>query len=118
MNDEEQLLLASAYLDGAVDDDERVIVESSDELLQIVARLRPVRVLVGDLDDPTISVRERHLSNALEAWERLPLAERTGAARDATPAGADRVAAAAATAAVTRNAKRASKNWAGHWPAG
>ena len=96
MNDD-LTILASAYLDGDVTADERAQVESSDELLAEVDRLRTVRALVSNasLAEPApISMRERHLSGALDAWERLPENERTGALRDSTPNAADAAAAA------------------------
>jgi hypothetical protein len=99
MNDD-LTLLASAYLDGDVNADERARVESDSELLAEVERLRSVRVLLGDVDAQAISVREAHLAMALAVWERLPAAERTGARRDATPAGID-AAAVAGAASVT-----------------
>jgi hypothetical protein len=99
MNDDLDLL-ASAYLDGDVTADERALVESDPELLAEVERLRAVRILVGDVEPPPISVREAHLAGALGAWDRLPEAERTGARRDVTPSGID-AAAVAGAAAVT-----------------
>lgn len=99
MNDDNDLL-ASAYLDGDVTADERALVEADPELLADVDRLRAVRMLVGDVEPPAISVREAHLAAALGAWDRLPEAERTGARRDLTPSGID-AAAVAGAAAVT-----------------
>ena len=97
MNDDDLIILASAYLDGDVTADERVRVESSPELLAEVDRLRTVRAVVSTTSSAhpaPISARERHLSTALDAWDRLPDNERTGALRDSTPSGADRAAAA------------------------
>jgi hypothetical protein len=99
MNDD-LTLLASAYLDGDVTDDERARVESDAALLAEVDRLRAVRMLLGDVEPPAISVREVQLSAALDAWDRLPAPERTGARRDTTPAGVD-AAAVAGAASVT-----------------
>jgi hypothetical protein len=73
--------LASRYLDGDADADERAQVDVDPELQAEVARLRMVRAVVADLDEPIISVRERHLAAALDAWDRLPPAERTGRCR-------------------------------------
>jgi hypothetical protein len=101
--------LASAYLDGRADADERARVEASAELLAEVQRMRVVRAVVADLEPPPISVREEHLAAALGAWDRLPEGERTGVRRDATPTGADATAAAAA-AAVTRTERRRSRS--------
>lgn len=77
--------LASAYLDDDVTADERARVEADPELLAEVDRLRTVAVLLADVEPGRISVREQQLSAALEAWDRLPDAERTGANRDLTP---------------------------------
>lgn len=99
MNDD-LTLLASAYLDGDVTADERAVVEADPELLAEVGRLRAVRLLVGEVEPPAISVREAHLAAALGAWDRLPETERVGARRDLTPSGVD-AAAVAGAAAVT-----------------
>lgn len=99
MNDD-LTLLASSYLDGDVTADERARVEADEELLAQVERLRSVRALLGVTEPPAISMREAHLSAALDAWDRLPDAERTGARRDRTPPGID-AAAAAGAASVT-----------------
>ena len=99
MNDD-LTLLASAYLDGDVTADERALVESDAALLAEVDRLRAVRLLLRDLEPQSISVREAQLSMALDVWDRLPAAERSGARRDMTPAGID-AAAAAGAASVT-----------------
>ena len=100
MNDD-LILLASAYLDGDVDDAERARVEGDPELLAEVERLRAVRVMLGDTEPSSISTREQLLANALDAWDRLPLGERN---RDATPRVLDRTIdprAAAAAATIT-----------------
>jgi len=99
MNDD-LTLLASSYLDGDVTADERALVETDPEALAEVERLRSVRSLLGDVEPPVISVREAQLAAALDAWDRLPAAERTGARRDRTPLGID-AAAAAGAASVT-----------------
>ena len=99
MNDD-LTLLASAYLDGDVTADERARVESDAALLAEVDRLRAVRSLLGDIEPPSISVRETQLAAALGVWDRLPSTERTGARRDITPAGID-AAAVAGAASVT-----------------
>ena len=82
--------LASSYLDDVVTPDERVRVETSPELLAEVERLRRVRAVVADTDAAPISMRERHLAAALDAWDNLPASERTG---DGTPAAASSVSA-------------------------
>jgi hypothetical protein len=116
MNDDDLLLLASAYLDGDVTDDERARVEADARLLAEVRHLREVRALVGDLEPSSISRREEHLAAALAAWDRLPESERTGAMRDATPlalqrgAGAAAVAGAASVTAPTPLAGRRRTN--------
>ena len=87
MNDD-LTILASVYLDGDVTADERAQVEASAELLAEVDRLRTVRAVVSTTsssDAAPISMRERHLAAALDAWDRLPDNERTGALRDSTP---------------------------------
>ena len=99
MNDD-LTFLASAYLDDDIADDERALVDVDPDTLAEVERLRSVRALLGDVDPPAISVRETHLAAALDAWERLPEAERTGARRAPAPAGSD-AAAAAGAASVT-----------------
>ncbi len=93
-------LLASAYLDGDVTADERALVETDTDLLAEVERLRTVRALLGDVEPQAISTREVHLAAALDVWDRLPEAERTGVRRDVTPTGID-AAAAAGAASVT-----------------
>lgn len=92
--------LASAYLDGDVTPDERARVDGDPEALEEVDRLRTVRFLLGDVEQPSISIREAHLASALEAWGRLPETERTGARRDRTPLGID-AAGVAGAASVT-----------------
>jgi hypothetical protein len=89
MNDDpdDQTLLASAYLDGEATPDERALVESTPELLAEVERLRSVAALLADVEPVRISRREEHLATALDAWDRLPEAERTGLNRDRTPGG-------------------------------
>ncbi len=99
MNDDD-ILLASAYLDGDVTADERALVETDLDLLSEVARLRQVRALLADREPPSISQREEHLAAALDAWDRLPEAERTGAVRDITPAALRRGASPASAAAA------------------
>ncbi len=108
--------LASAYLDDDVTADERALVDADPEALAEVDRLRAVRALLGDVATPAISVRETHLAAALDVWERLPQAERTGARRDQTPAGIDAAAvagAASVTAPTTlnRRPRPASTRW-------
>jgi hypothetical protein len=103
--------LASAYLDGELDADGRAQVEASPDALSEVDRLRQVRAVLADLPSPPISARERHLAEALDAWDRLPEAERMGSLRDVTPSGADGAAAAgvAAISAPARSSSRRSR---------
>lgn len=108
MNDD-LTLLASAYLDGEVDPAERARVEGDPELLAEVERLRAVRALIGDTEPSPISTREELLANALDAWDRLPTAERS---RDATPRSLDRSVhpgAAAAASTITAPASLADR---------
>ena len=99
MNDDDTLL-ASAYLDGDVTGDERALVETDLDLLSEVDRLRQVRALLTDQEPPSIARREEHLAAALDAWDRLPESERTGAVRDITPAALRRGASPASAAAA------------------
>jgi hypothetical protein len=98
---EDFTILASAYLDGAATPEERAQVTSSPDLLAEVERQRLVRALLADVETSSISLREQHLAAALGAWDRLPDAERTGAARDITPQGIDPATAAAASTIST-----------------
>ena len=100
MNDD-LTILASAYLDGVATSEERAQVEDSPDLLAEVERQRLVSALLADVEAPAISMREQHLAAALGAWDRLPQAERTGAARDVTPHGIDPATAAAAATIST-----------------
>jgi hypothetical protein len=117
MNDD-LTLLASAYLDGDVTADERARVEADPALLTEIERLRYVRVLLADTEPSSISVRESLLANALDAWDRVPTAQRTGAGRDSTPPSLQRgidPATAAAAASITTptslaDRRRASTN--------
>lgn len=111
MNDD-LTTLASSYLDGAVTADERARVEADAELQAEVERLRRVRAVLGDTEPPAISMRERHLAAALDAWDRIPTPERAGELRDVTPAGAPSAAAAGAatvTAPTSLDARRRSR---------
>ncbi len=106
------ITLASAYLDGQTTAAERAQVEADTELLAEVERLRRVRAVVGDIESPAISMRERHLAGALDAWDRLPASEKMS---DATPAGARVHSAGAAggasiTAPTSLRERRAKRN--------
>jgi hypothetical protein len=120
MNDD-LTLLASAYLDGDVTADERARVEADSEVLAEVDRLRSVRALLSDVEPPSISVREAQLSTALDAWDRLPPLERTGARRDNTPVGVDAAAlagAAAVSAPTPLSNRRRSRSSSTRWLTG
>ncbi len=54
---DDDLNLASAYLDGDVTADERARVEADAELIAEVERLRQVRIVLGDTETPAISRR-------------------------------------------------------------
>ena len=121
MNDD-LTLLASAYLDGDVTEDERARVESDTEALAEVDRHRSVRAMLGDVEPQAISVREAQLATALEVWDRLPERERTGARRDSSPAGID-AAAVAGAASVTAptplsSRRRSTRGTSTRWLAG
>lgn len=121
MNDD-LIQLASAYLDGELSADGRARVEADPAALAEVDRLRSVRALLGDVEPQAISIREVQLATALDIWDRLPDRERTGARRDATPAGID-AAAAAGAAAVTaptplRGRRRSGRGTSTRWLTG
>lgn len=90
----EEVLLASAYLDGAATPDERALVETSPQTMADVDALAQVRtVLSATAPVASLSEREAHLAGALDVWERMSDLERSG---EATPAaGVDAAAAAA-----------------------
>lgn len=100
MNDDDLTALASAYLDDEATPSERARVDADAGLAAEVERLREVRDSLRATEPAPISVRERHLAAALDAWDRLPAAERAGELRDATPPTAD-AAAAAGAATIT-----------------
>lgn len=116
--------LASGYLDDELTTDERARVEGDPDLLAEVDRVREVRAVIGDLEPPPISLREEHLAAALDAWDRLPEAERTAAGRDATPRrlgrnatpaeGAVAAGAASITAPPPRRGDR-RRSWSTAW---
>lgn len=108
MNDD-LTFLASAYLDGDVTPDERARVEADPGALAEVDRLRTVRFLLGDVEQPSISVREAHLASALDAWGRVPEAERTGVRRDRSPVGVDGAAVAGAASVTAPTSRRGDR---------
>jgi hypothetical protein len=89
-------LLASAYLDDEATPDERALVETSPETLDVVAGFENVRTVLGaSAPSASLSERESHLATALDVWERISDPERAG---EATPSdGVDAAAAAAVT---------------------
>lgn len=104
------ITLASAYLDGETTAAERAQVEADSELLAQVERLRQVRAVVGNIESAPISMRERHLAGALDAWDRVPTSEKQG---DGTPVGADAAGAAGGasiTAPIPLRERRATRN--------
>jgi len=77
MNDD-QLLLASAYLDDDVDDAARARAEGDPDVMAEVARLRALRTALRDVEVPDPDRRERALAAALAAFADEPVV-RTGA---------------------------------------
>lgn len=100
LNDE-QMLLASAYLDGVVTSAERAQVDANPTLIAEVERLRSVRTLLSADAVTPISTRERHLAAALDAWDRLPDADRAGDHSGELSRESSDPAAAAGAATVT-----------------
>jgi hypothetical protein len=64
MNDD-QFLLANAYLDGEVTAEERAIAESDAEVMSAVEELRALQSHVRDIDLPTAEVRNRAIDAAM-----------------------------------------------------
>lgn len=98
---DEQLLLASAYLDDDVTSAERARVDADPNLAAAVDRLRLVRTALGEQSVTAISTRERHLAAALDAWDRLSDGERTGDHSGGVTRASAESAAAAGAASVT-----------------
>jgi hypothetical protein len=73
MNDE-QRLLANAYLDGEVAADERARAETDPEVVAEVARLRAVSDALRVTDPPDTERREAAIQAALDAFELRPAA--------------------------------------------
>jgi hypothetical protein len=82
MNDD-QLLLASAYLDDDVDDAARAQAEADPDVMAEVARLRRTRAVLRDVDPPDPRRREQALAAALAATE--PSAAGSRATRTVPP---------------------------------
>lgn len=92
--------LASLYLDGEADAAQVARVEGDPALLDEVERLRQVRAVLGaTTEPPPISVREAHLAGALDVWDRMSGAERSG--ESAPSSGMDAAAAAAISTPAT-----------------
>lgn len=102
--------LASAYLDGELDAADVARVEGDDELLAQVEELRGARDAMRSVGGAPISTREAQLAAALEAWQRLPEAERVGARRDATPSDVEPAAAAGASAVTAMRRTRRGRS--------
>ena len=73
MNDD-QRLLANAYLDGEVSADERARAEADPEVVAEVARLRAVGDALRVTDAPDPQRREAAIEAALDAFELRPAA--------------------------------------------
>jgi hypothetical protein len=75
MNDD-QILLASAYVDHDVDDVERARAEADPAVMAEVARLRDLRGRLRDVDPPDPDRRERSVAAAVAAFghETAPVA--------------------------------------------
>lgn len=64
-------LLASAYLDGELTDDERSIAESDPAVMAQVEQLRALRVELADVEPASADARERALAAAMGAFEEV-----------------------------------------------
>ena len=73
MNDD-QRLLANAYLDGEVSAEERARAEADPEVVAEVARLRAVSEALRVTDEPDPQRREAAIHAALDAFELRPAA--------------------------------------------
>jgi len=80
MNDDD-LELASAYLDGAVSDEERARVDASSELQELVDELRAVRDVVAEVEPPAAAARERAIAAALAVFDGASAPELTAPPR-------------------------------------
>ncbi len=90
-------LLASLFVDGEADADERALVETSADTLDEARRLGDVRsVLAATAPLAPLAAREAQLAAALDVWERMSDLERSG---EGTPS--DGIEAAAAAAVMT-----------------
>lgn len=66
---DDQFELASAYLDGAVTDEERARVEGDDELLALVRELRSISVELSDAPPASTDAREAAVTAALAEFD-------------------------------------------------
>jgi hypothetical protein len=85
MNADDELL-ASAYLDGELTDDERRIAESDPAVMAEVERLRALRARLGDVEPPSIDARERALAAALRTFDDIHATPPAAPAPAASPA--------------------------------
>ena len=69
---DDQLLLASAYVDDDLDPAERARAEADTEVMDEVTRLRAVRDALRDLDPPSAAGRDRAIAAALAAFDATP----------------------------------------------
>jgi hypothetical protein len=70
MNDE-QYLLASAYVDGALTSEERARAEADPDVMAAVARLHDLRGDLGDVEPADPARREAAISAALDVFDGL-----------------------------------------------
>lgn len=68
MNDE-QLQLASAYLDGTLTDEQRARADADGAVLDAVEQLRVVRAAMSDVEPPTAARRESAIAAALARFD-------------------------------------------------
>jgi negative regulator of sigma E activity len=61
--------LASAYVDGAVDDAQRAQVETSPDLMALAASFQLVRAVLADVAPSPVEAREQAVSAALAAFD-------------------------------------------------
>ncbi len=76
MNDD-QFLLANAYLDGELTNDERRIAEADPAVMAEVESLRDLQALVGDVPEPEPEAREAAIDAAMAEFARRDVAMTT-----------------------------------------
>lgn len=69
MNDE-QYLLANAYVDGELTDDERRTAEADPDVMSEVDEIHALRAELADLEPPSASARESAISAAMSEFEQ------------------------------------------------